>query len=147
MSIELIIKNEAELKKLSESWECDIKDGIEKGMQAIGMHLTNTIKKDITKTSQGSKNAIRYSPFRNVKVSPPGESPNNDTGELRSSIQWELTGRDSVIVGSVIKKGAWLEHGTKNMKPRPFIRPNAERETQKMGELLMAQIRKSMGGR
>lgn len=140
--IELRIKNEEQLKKLARNWQGDIEDGIEKGMKAIGKHLTNVIKKGITKPSPGSKSAVRYSPFRRVKVSPPSTSPNSDTGELRSSIQWEMTSKNSVIVGSVIKKGAWLDDGTKFMKKRPFIEPNAVREQKEMGQILMNQIKK-----
>ena len=109
-----------------------IKTGVRKGMSATGMFLVREIKKDLSKKSSGSKKDIRYDPKRSVWVSPAGKSPNNDTKELYNSVSWELRGDDAVFVGSEIKKGLWLEEGTKKMKPRPFIKSNAEKKSDQL---------------
>jgi phage gpG-like protein len=147
--IQLKIKNEKLFRNLAKDWKKDIEKGLEVGMKAVGMHLTNEIKKSITKRSPGSTSATRYSPKRLVKVSPAGTSPNNDQGDLRGSIQWELTGPDSVIVGSVIKYGGMLEEGTPGgqLKARPYVRPTADREMETMTDILSKTIEKFMGAR
>lgn len=72
--------------------------------------------------AHGGKSQIRYNPKRVVNASKPGDPPNSDTGRLVQSIKFDfqdsgLTGR----VGSNLKYAAWLEFGTANMAPRPWL--------------------------
>lgn len=140
--VKIKLQNKKRLEELAKYFKSDANKGIEDGMKAIGMHLRNVIIRDITKRSPGSTKAVRYQPKRNVKVSPPGTSPNNDTGELRRSIQWDLLDSDKVVIGSDIWKGMWLEMGTKKMKPRPFIYPNAVKELDNMEDVMFKAIEK-----
>jgi len=60
--------------------------------------------------------------------SAPGEPPAVDTGLLRSSIMHHVVKRMGNVMGFVgitnqVKYGLYLEVGTKNMQPRPFLRP------------------------
>lgn len=58
------------------------------------------------------------------QASAPGEAPANDTGRLVNSIRTDydlpqLVGR---VVAST-EYAAYLEYGTENMEPRPYMRP------------------------
>jgi HK97 gp10 family phage protein len=55
--------------------------------------------------------------------SAPGEPPRKQTGRLRSSVTYEvLDGELIARVGTNVKYAKWLELGTKNMAPRPWLR-------------------------
>jgi HK97 gp10 family phage protein len=59
-------------------------------------------------------------------ASRPGSPPAVDTGDLKKSVRHEVIQRgDEVVgfVGSDLPYALPLETGTKNMEPRPFLRP------------------------
>jgi len=150
--LQLTLRNPNEIKNLNRRWKKAIDDGIDKGLKAVGMHLVSVIKEDIKDTSPGSVRKKRYygggKRSKMVHVSPPGTSPNTDTGDLISSITYTQNSTSSIIVGSTSKKGLWLNYGAKGpgnriLKPRPFLEPNAEKEKSKMAELLMEQVETS----
>ena len=87
---------------------------------------------------------------RHANRSKPGEPPHVDTGRLRASISvnWSGSGMDNgktdamakdndgvtqptgafrVRVGTNVEYGAALEYGTRNMEPRPYLRPARDR--------------------
>lgn len=63
---------------------------------------------------------VRYMPKRTVNVSAPGSPPNSDTGRLQQSIKVERDGM-ATLVGTNVKYGAYLEFGTKDVAPRPWL--------------------------
>ena len=141
--IQLKINNPKALKKMHKGLDDALTEGIKQGMQRIGMHLTNMIKKDLTKKSKGSVRVVRRG--KKVWQSLAGTSPNHDTGALRSSILWDLGGNnDEVTVGTTLKYGRYLEDGTKKMKPHPFIKTNAEKHERDMAAILIESIRKKV---
>lgn len=142
--VKLQLKTTKNLKNLGLNWQDALDVGVKRGLKAIGMYLTNEIKKDVSSVSVGSVRKKRYNPVRHPMVSPAGKSPNSDRGDLRGSITWALLGRDSVIVGSTVQHGVYLENGTKKMKPRPFIEPNATKEAEKMSDIMMKIVQKRM---
>jgi len=53
-----------------------------------------------------------------------GEIPSIQTGTLKRSITIEMDARlPKVFVGTNVPYAEWLEFGTKDMAPRPFLRP------------------------
>jgi HK97 gp10 family phage protein len=57
-------------------------------------------------------------------ASKPGFAPNSDTGRLASSIDWTVDeSKLTADVGTNVKYGAWLEFGTKDTEPRPWLLP------------------------
>jgi HK97 gp10 family phage protein len=59
----------------------------------------------------------------NAFPSKPGDPPHKQTGRLRSSVTYEvLDGELIARVGTNVKYAKWLELGTKNMAPRPWLR-------------------------
>jgi hypothetical protein len=63
------------------------------------------------------------------RASSPGDSPSSDTGLLLSTISHQVDEDENGIfyrVGSAQEDSLWLELGTKNMAPRPFLRPSLD---------------------
>jgi len=57
-------------------------------------------------------------------ASKPGFPPNSDTGNLIKGIRWDVNSSKVVgVVGTNVKYGAWLEFGTKDIAPRPWLLP------------------------
>jgi hypothetical protein len=59
-------------------------------------------------------------------ASAPGEPPASDTGRLLTSIHHEMSDGPEGIegrVGSDVEYAVYLELGTRDMLPRPFLRP------------------------
>ena len=52
-----------------------------------------------------------------------GQAPNTDTGRLVSSIATEKLGNANYEVGTGLSYGEFLEMGTVNMRPRPWLIP------------------------
>lgn len=48
-----------------------------------------------------------------------------DTGRLRASIAWEQIQPNIVFLGTDVEYAEFIEYGTINMSPRPYIRPAA----------------------
>jgi HK97 gp10 family phage protein len=74
--------------------------------------------------------------------SSPGEPPGVDTGRLRKSITheieealWDIIGR----VGTNVEYGKWLELGTKDMSPRPYLRRAIEENKQELVNILVGK--------
>ncbi len=63
------------------------------------------------------------------QASAPGQYPMSDTGELGTSVRVngiEGLGSDIVSVGTNVRHGFFLEFGTSNMLPRPWLTPSFE---------------------
>ncbi len=63
-------------------------------------------------------------------ASSPGEPPAQRLGELRQSVSTLVVGRGDNLTGAVgtdKEYGLMLEYGTKNMAPRPWLRPSFEK--------------------
>lgn len=88
----------------------------------------------IVSANEGGTKSTRYNPTRTVSVSKPGEAPHTDTGRLRQSIKFNY--KDGVgQVGSNLKYAAWLEFGTENMRPRPWLSTAVEATAKDIAEI------------
>lgn len=96
----------------------------ELGLEATAQQVRGTAIKSIQSQSAGSE-VIRYKQgggrFTHIAASE-GEAPNTDTGALVKSIAIEGNG-DNWFVGSGLDYAEYLELGTKNMRPRPWLTP------------------------
>lgn len=72
------------------------------------------------------------------QASAPGEAPAVDTGQLLRTILFEA-GNNTLEVGSAggAPYSEFLEDGTKNMEPRPFLQPAVDKNTKKITENIM----------
>ncbi len=92
-----------------------------------------------------AKNSIAKSPLSAITGrSMPGNAPHTDTGLLVSSIyvNVEKTGDQiqSVIVGTDLKYGQYLEFGTVNIEARPWLVPAFAKTKDQNFEALKAVI-------
>ena len=60
------------------------------------------------------------------RMSSPGETPAERSGELKKSIRMRLN-RSQAFIGTDLDYGLALEYGTSKIKPRPFMRISHER--------------------
>ena len=102
--LEKVVKESMKAGGTTESGETVIKKG------------TKTVRLDkVTGKKAGKINEFR---------SKPGEVPRVQFGKLKGSITHEVHPILPISrAGTNIKYGKWLEFGTKNMSPRPFMRP------------------------
>ena len=64
-------------------------------------------------------------------ASAPGEPPATDSGQLVGSIDYEMTGEASAVVGTNVEHGMHTEFGTsRGMAPRPWLGPAFEEATE-----------------
>lgn len=67
----------------------------------------------------------------------PGTTPNTDTGALVSSISVEMDWDDSEAeVGSNLDYSGYLEFGTSDMEPRPWLQPAVDSKIDNLQENL-----------
>ena len=123
-------------------------DAFEKGrdlaVKEATLKLHETAIK-IVSENQGGTPGIRFSPKRNVTVSKPGDPPHTDTGRLRQSIKFNI--KDGVgQVGTNLKYGAWLEFGTEDMAPRPWLSVAVEAVAKDVGKIFQKYFDNAIKG-
>lgn len=96
-------------------------------LQRATLRLHSEAVRGIHKKSSGAEQT-RYSPKRTVTASKPGEPPNTDTGTLIKSVGFNIDPNQMVgEVGTSLKYGKYLELGTKDIAPRPWLFPAVEK--------------------
>lgn len=129
----------------------NITKGAEKKLLAIGFQMEKEIKMSM-KAGSGRM-------YGKHRASAPGEPPAVDTGRLRGSISTNWSGSGmakgstegvargedgvgqpdakedmfTVVVGTNVPYASFLEFGTRNMAPRPFMRPIQDKFKSKYG--------------
>lgn len=105
----------------------------------------NETRNEVLQTLTGNRSGRIYKvpgTQRDYTASAPGEPPASRTGELRQSVTTEVEGSGRGVIGHVgtsKKYGAQLEFGTRNMAPRPWLRPTFEKMTGKIKDIFMRQ--------
>ena len=114
---------------------------------AAVIEVTEKLRADMIELMVHSKPSGRIYRRGNVEhqASAPGEPPASDTGNLISKINTDyeegyLTGRVLIQAGY----GAFLEYGTVNMEPRPFVRPTIEKNLASIEERIRVSIAKAI---
>ena len=120
-------------------------DELRRALREFGINADREIAQIVNGTAQnirthaiksiqrGTKSGIVYektSPKRTHKASAPGEAPATDTGLLANSIQADIEGRQATVFTNT-EYAPWLEFGTQDMEPRPFMFPAMEKERPK----------------
>ena len=96
-----------------------------KRLKMVGAFLEGKVKKNIS------------IPTRSAGPSTGGEMPHADTGHLRKSIFHDVDEkRKTVIVGTPVKYGLFLEVGTSKMAARPYLRATVNQEKTTIGKIL-----------
>jgi HK97 gp10 family phage protein len=131
----------SKMKKLSKLSETEPLIAITAALHDI----RSTAVKNIAKNTDG-RPQMRYNPKREVNVSNPFDYPNSDTGDLIKSIEVEIdTAKMEGRVGSNLKHAVYLEFGTKDMAPRPWL-GIAMRTNQEKIQFQMKEVLKKMTG-
>jgi HK97 gp10 family phage protein len=103
--------------------------------------VRNTAIKLIQKTSQGETYVRKASKHT---ASKPGDAPNTDTGRLVGSIK-VYVGENHAEVKSDLDYAFFLEFGTKDIEPRPFLSPAIEMNQKKINEIFGREIKVVVG--
>lgn len=116
--------------------------GGEKGLEDVGVHLTNKIKLKVTNRAPTGR-LYKRGKRRYHRASAPGEPPAVDFGQYRASWTWATGSEGSrrfVAVGTAQKRAPYLEFGTSKMKARPHVRPVMREEASSISNRLAARI-------
>jgi HK97 gp10 family phage protein len=143
-----VIKNVKRFEMKLKALERETKAGSIKAVQDSIFLIHKTAVESIQDNASGIPQ-VRYTNGRkrNVLASKPGDPPNTDTGRLVQSIKFDfqnggLTGR----VGTNLKYGAWLEFGTKNVEPRPWLSSAIKETAKQVGDIFKKAIQASIKG-
>lgn len=120
------ITGDDELIRKMTSLGADMEKALISGVRQTANQVRNHAIKSIQKQTMGTY-VTRYSQggkaYDHV-VSKEGNAPNTDTGALVNSIATEhKNGTPVSFVGSGLDYAKYLEFGTKQMKPRPWLQP------------------------
>ena len=103
-------------------------------------HLKHLVQRSTTLVEGTAKQSIlkggtgityqKYNPRRQHTASAQGEPPASDTGFLVGSISSSVKKQGTAVVGQIIASAEYapyLEFGTSDIRPRPFMQPALER--------------------
>ena len=136
------VEGMAELKRNLAKLEINFGKEIKGALIAGGLLVETQAKQNVQEVSAG-QSVTRYrlgGASYNHVASSPGDSPNTDTGALVRSITTEVK-EQSVFVGTTIEYAPWLEFGTINMKPRPFLHKALTSKQNKINELFAKAVK------
>ena len=120
-----------------------------KNVNRAALLLEREVKKELSNVGTGRP----YKRGKKVhRASSAGQPPAVDTGTLRASISsvvdssvlkvegWVGSNKNVIasksVAGTDVEYGYYLEVGTKNIQPRPFLRPTLRRLKHKIGKIL-----------
>jgi len=102
----------------------------------------NAVRNQTLETLSGSRSGRTYrvpGTRRTYTASAPGQPPAVATAELRQSISTSVGGEGRTVIGHVGTdkiQGKMTEFGTRNMKPRPWLRISFEEALGKVKSIL-----------
>tara|TARA_Y100001937_G_C6980376_1_gene267437 strand:- start:252 stop:686 length:435 start_codon:yes stop_codon:yes gene_type:complete len=107
--------------------------------KAVGrgvMLVKGTAQESITAGGKSGIEYQKYNPRRIHRASKEGEAPASDTGFLVANISMNVkTETDGSVVGQIISSAPYskfLEFGTVEIQPRPFMQPALEKNKKKI---------------
>ena len=113
-------------------------------MEVATIFVRDEVKKKLNRGQPTS--VLRSGSIIGLDPSKPGEPPKKITAQLQNSIRTKVIRRKNAIIGLIgtnLKKGKWLEFGTSQMKPRPYLRPTLSENRKKIGRVI-ARGRKAL---
>ena len=120
----------AELKKALAEFGINADRQLMAIVQGTAQNVRTHAIKSIQRGTKSGVEYTKYKPSRKHRASARGEAPATDTGRLAGSIQASIEGKTAEVFTN-IEYAAWLEFGTLNMEPRPFLFPALEKERPK----------------
>jgi HK97 gp10 family phage protein len=135
------IEGEAALLKALRKYSAETQKAVLDAIEKTAVEVRNTAVRSI---QTGPKSGITYvraggqNASRTHTASAPGEAPANDKGRLARSMLWKRDGNSAIVGSTVTGYPHWLEFGTVNMEPRPFLRPALDANK----EVYLARLKK-----
>lgn len=121
-----------------------IDSGVDKAIRVGALSVEATAVKKIQRGTKTGNIYTRGSITH--QSSAEGEAPATDTGALVKSIAAvkAIGGSGDWLVGSNLKYASYLEFGTTDMKPRPWINPSLEQNRRHIEALIKKALRKEL---
>lgn len=117
------VRNLSSLQAKVKRLDWGIQAAVVRALQGLAGPIEQDIKQELRKTKSGPI-ITRYRPQRQVKVSRPYEAPAEDLGMLVNSIEVDVDpAQYNMVIAALAPRARELEYGTRNMLPRPFLRP------------------------
>lgn len=123
------IKNKRAFERRLEKRIENAEDHVFKLIQDSTNLVLNTASNSIRSGGSG-RTYQKYNPRRQHTASAEGQPPASDLGVLVNSLSTKVKRRGDKVIGQIIASAPYapfLEFGTSNMRPRPFMQPALER--------------------
>jgi len=138
------IKGIKELEKKFDKFQAEMLSGQVQAVAESTLLVHSIAVQELQNNNDGSP-TIRYKPRRLVNTSNPFTPPNSDSGRAVQSIKFDfqksgLVGR----VGTNLKYLAWLEIGTENIKPRPWLTIALQKAAAEVGKIFAKHIKERL---
>ena len=141
--LDVRVRNLSSLQAKVKRLDWGIQASVVTALRGLSGPIENDIKSELRKPKSG-RVVTRYRPLRQVKVSRPYEPPAKDLGLLVNSVEVEVDPTQfNLVISAAAPYARELEYGTKNMLPRPFLRPAL---TRWRGRIIDAIHRSIKGG-
>ncbi|MBR2691781.1 MAG: hypothetical protein IKE42_28330 [Aquamicrobium sp.] len=144
-----MIRNADRLIRKLNQLPIDARSGIGAALAVSVVELDAYAKAKI----QGGGRSGRVYRRRSVthQASAPGEFPKTDIGQLVASLFFRVGGdKLRAFFGTRLNYGRYLEYGTSNMLPRPWLRPtlraNADRIRERVSQAVREALKKAARG-
>ena len=134
-----------ELKKALAEFGIEADKRIKNIVQGTAQNIRTRAIKSVQRGTKSGTTYEKTNPKRKHKSSAPGEAPATDTGRLAGSIRADIEGKKAEVVADT-EYAAWLEFGTQNIQPRPFLIPALEAERPKWEARLNAVVEDAAKG-
>lgn len=129
--------------KLLQKLTKDLRSELKGALNRAAREGNNYAKAQILGGIKSGRVYQKSNPTRKHQASAPGEAPANDLGLLASSMFWRKGSGLTAYYGNSAPYARFLEFGTRNMAPRPFLRPAAR----VVEPMLAADVKRIFAGR
>jgi HK97 gp10 family phage protein len=130
--LDVRVRNLSSLQAKVKRLDWSIQAAVVSALRSLTQPIEQDIKQELRRTKSGPV-VQRYRPQRTVKVSRPFEAPAEDLGMLVNSIDVEVdSSQYNLTISASAPYARELEYGTRNMLPRPFLRPALARWRQRI---------------
>lgn len=123
MRVEIEVEGLSELTKQLAALEDDAEEAISDTINMLALRTVRAAKEMIQQGPATGRIYEKYRPRRTHRASAPGEAPMTDTGRLANSIDAELSTKALLLatVGTNVEYGRYLQFGTPDIAPRPWL--------------------------
>lgn len=135
------VRNMSSLQSKVKKLDWSIQAAVIVGLRSLADPIKEDVKAQLRATKSGPV-VTRYRPTRRVKASLPGEPPARDLGMLINSVDTDVDpSQFNLVISASAPYARELEYGTRNMLPRPFLRPALARWRQRIIDAIYAAIK------